>query len=176
MPLFEFEGKRPRVHPSAFIAPTASLVGDVTVEEGASVWYGAVLRGDFSAVVVRAGANVQDGAVLHGPPDMPVEVGPGATVGHLCVVHGATLGRECLVANAATVLDGASVGAGALIAAGAVVKTGDRIPDAVLAAGVPAVVKGPIAGTSSEMWVKLNPPVYRELAARHRTGTSAIGE
>src|SRR5579871_6681924 len=99
MPLFEFEGKRPKVHPDAFVAPTATLVGDVTVEAGASVWYGAVLRGDYSAVIVRAGANVQDGAVLHGPPNQPCEIGPGATVAHLCVVHGATVGAEALIAN-----------------------------------------------------------------------------
>ncbi len=71
MPSFAFEGKRPSVHPGAFVAPTATLVGDVTIEEGASVWYGAVIRADYSPVIVRAGANVQDGSVLHGPPDMP---------------------------------------------------------------------------------------------------------
>src|SRR4051794_21750333 len=79
MPLFEFDGKAPQVHPTAFVAPTATLVGDVIVEEGASVWYGAVLRADYSPVIVRAGANVQDGSVLHGPPGMPTEVGAGAT-------------------------------------------------------------------------------------------------
>jgi carbonic anhydrase/acetyltransferase-like protein (isoleucine patch superfamily) len=78
------------------------------------------------------------------------------------------LGEECLVANGATVLDGARVGARSMIAAGAVVKPGDQIPDGVLAAGVPAVVKGPIAGTPSEFWVTANPPAYRALAARHR--------
>lgn len=174
MPLFEFEGKRPTVHPSAFVAPTATLIGDVTVEEEASVWYGAVLRADFAPIVVRAGANVQDGAVLHCPPDLPVDVGPGATVAHLCVVHGAVLGEECLVANGATVLDGARIGARAMIAAGAVVRSADQIPDGVLAAGVPAVVKGEIAGTPSEIWVKMNPTVYRELAQRHRAGLSPV--
>src|SRR5437762_12161003 len=117
MPLYAFEGKTPTVHATAFIAPTATLVGDVTVEEGASVWYGAVIRADFSPVVVRQGANVQDGAVLHGPPGQPTEIGPRATVAHLCCVHGATLGEECLIANGATVLDGATIGARSLVAA-----------------------------------------------------------
>src|SRR3954453_15451202 len=107
MPLYAFEGRAPSVHETAFIAPTATLVGDVTVEEGASVWYGAVIRADYSPVVIRAGANVQDGAVLHGPPHHPTEGGRGATVAHLCVVSGATLGEECLIANGTTVLDGA---------------------------------------------------------------------
>ena len=107
MPLFELDGRAPRVHPEAFVAPTATLVGDVTVEAGASVWYGSVLRADYAPVIVRAGANVQDGSILHGPPGLVMEVGPGATVAHLCVVHGAVLEEECLVANGCTVLDGA---------------------------------------------------------------------
>src|SRR3954453_14973106 len=93
MPLFSFEGTSPRDHPTAFIAPTATLVGDVTVEEGASIWYGAVIRAVFAPVVVRRGANAQDGAVLHGPPGQPTEVGPGPTVAPLCVVHGGFLGE-----------------------------------------------------------------------------------
>jgi len=170
MPLYEFEGKRPTIHPTAFVAPTATIVGDVTIEADASVWYGAVVRADYSPVVIRAGANVQDGSVVHAPPGLPIEIGPGATVAHLCVIHGAILGEECLVANGATVLDGARIGARAMIAAGAVVKPNAQIPDGMLAAGVPAEVKGPIAGTPSEMWVTMNPPAYRDLARRHREG------
>ncbi len=112
MPQYSFEGLAPQVHARAFVAPTATLVGDVIVEAGASVWYGAVIRADYAPVVIRAGANIQDGAVLHGPPGLTTEVGRGATVAHNCVVHGAILGAECLVANGSIVLDGASIGAG----------------------------------------------------------------
>lgn len=175
MPLFEFEGRAPDVHPSAFIAPTATLVGDVVVEEGASVWYGAVIRADFGQVVIRAGANVQDNAVIHGPPDIPTEVGRGATVAHLCVVHGAVLGDECLIANGATVLDGARVGAGTMVAAHSLVPAGADIPEGVLAAGSPAEVKRPIAGTGAEFWVKVNPGAYQDLAQRHRNGVRPVG-
>src|SRR3954452_21002267 len=87
MPLFSFEGLAPTVHPTAFIAPTATLVGDVRVEANASVWYNAVLRADFGPIIIRAGANIQDGCVLHGGDDPITEVGPGATIGHLCVVN-----------------------------------------------------------------------------------------
>jgi carbonic anhydrase/acetyltransferase-like protein (isoleucine patch superfamily) len=174
MPLFAFEGKRPQVAPDAFVAPTATLVGDVTVEAGASVWYGAVLRADFSPIVVRAGANVQDGAVLHGPPDLPTEVGPGATVAHLCMVHGAVLEEECLVANGATVLDGARIGARAMVAAHSLVASGAVIPPGVLAAGSPAVVKRELAGTPAQLWVQMNPPYYAELAQRHRAGVTEV--
>lgn len=174
MPLYAFEGKEPKVHPSAFVAPTATLVGDVTVEADASVWYGAVLRGDYAPVVVREGANVQDGAVLHGPPDHPTEVGPGATVAHNCVVHGAILGEEALVANGAIVLDGARIGPRTLVAAGSVVRTNAEIPEGVLAAGSPAEVKRSIEGTPAEFWVTANPGAYRDLAARHREGVTLV--
>ena len=170
MPLFSFEGRSPQVHPEAFIAPTATLVGEVIVEAGASVWYNAVIRADYSPVFIRAGANVQDGSILHGPPNEPTEVGAGATVAHLCVVHGATLGAECLVANGSTVLDGARIGAGTMIAAHSLVAAGADIPAHVLAAGSPAVVKKPIEGTPAEFWVKMNPPAYADLARRHAAG------
>ena len=172
MPLYEFEGKAPSVHPSAFVAPTASLVGDVTIEENASVWYGVVLRADFGRIVVRAGANVQDGSVLHTPEHLTCEIGEGATIGHSCMVHGATIGTEALIGNGAIVLDGASVGERTLVAAGSVV-TGD-IPGGVLALGAPARVKGPLEGTNGELWVAANPQVYRDLAQRHRTGIREV--
>src|SRR6476646_985800 len=119
MPLFSFEGKSPTVHPDAFIAATATLVGDVTVEANASVWYGAVLRADFAPIVVREGANIQDGAIVHGAE--PVEIGAGATIAHQCVMHGTSVGSEALVGNAAVIQDGARIGDRALIAAGALV-------------------------------------------------------
>ena len=118
MPLFSFEGKSPRVHPTAFVAPTAVLVGDVTIEERASVWYNAVIRADFQPIVVRRGANVQDCAVVHVNGAQGVEVGRGATIGHNCTVHAAWLAEECLIGNGSTVLDGARIGVRAMVAAG----------------------------------------------------------
>ena len=134
MPLFSFEGASPKVHPTAWIAPTATLVGDVTVEADASVWYGVVLRADFGPVVIRAGANIQDNSVLHGGPE-GCAVGPGATVGHLCVVHGATIGAEAVIGNNATIQDGAVIGARTLIAAGATVAPNTRVDERGGAAG-----------------------------------------
>ena len=174
MPLYSFEGRSPQVHESAFVAPTATLIGDVIVEEGASVWYGAVLRGDFAPIHVRAGANVQDLAVLHSNPNSPTEVGPGATVAHGCVVHSAILGDECLIANGTVVLDGARIGARSLIAAHSLVAANAVIPEGVLAAGSPAVVKRELEGTSAQMWVKMNPKAYAELGRRHRDGVVPI--
>jgi carbonic anhydrase/acetyltransferase-like protein (isoleucine patch superfamily) len=173
MPLFAFEGRQPSVSPSAWIAPTATLVGDVIVEDEASIWYGAVLRADFGCIIVRAGANVQDGSVLHGGADPVTEVGAGATIGHLCVVHGAVIGTEALIGNGATVLDGAIVGSRALVAAGATVPPGMTIDDGMIAVGVPAKISGPVTGRAKE-WVDTNPAVYRQLARRHAVGTRPV--
>ncbi|WP_040801630.1 gamma carbonic anhydrase family protein [Nocardia higoensis] len=176
MPLFSFEGKSPQVHPDAFIAPTATLIGDVIVEAGASVWYNAVLRADFSQVIVREGANIQDGAVLHAPPGLVCEIGPGATVAHLCCVHGATVGAEAMIANGAIVLDGAKVGRRTMVASGALVVGGTELPDEVIATGSPAKVKSPIAGTAAQFWIDVNPNAYQELARRHAAGVEPVDE
>ena len=173
MPLYSFEGKSPTVHPTAFVAPSADLIGDVTVEAGASVWFGAVLRADFGSIVVRTGANVQDGSILHAGADGPVEIGAGATIGHGCVVHACTIGAEALVANHATVLDHAVVGSRTLVGAGSLVTGGTVLPDGVLAIGSPARVKGPIEGTNAESWVAGNPTAYQDLARRYLTGFGA---
>ncbi len=168
MPVFAFGDKIPEIDETAFIAPTACIVGDVTIGPGASLWFGTVIRGDVAPVVVCDGANVQDGSVLHGAPGTTTRIGPGATVAHNCVVHGADIGAEALIANGAIVLDGAIVGERSLIAAGSVVSPGDKIPPGVLAAGAPAEVKRPIEGTQAEVWVVTNPRGYQELAALHR--------
>ncbi|HEX6030668.1 MAG TPA: gamma carbonic anhydrase family protein, partial [Tepidiformaceae bacterium] len=118
MPIYAVGNKVPRIHPSAFIAPTASIVGDVVIHENASVWYGAVVRGDTSYAVVGPGANIQDGAIVHSRAGNPALIGAEAGVAHGAVIHGATIGDRALIANGAVVLDGASVGEGALVAAG----------------------------------------------------------
>jgi carbonic anhydrase/acetyltransferase-like protein (isoleucine patch superfamily) len=130
MNLFEYEGKRPAIADDAWIAPTATLIGDVTVESGASVWYGATLRGDDGPIVVRERANVQDGSVIHTTPGVTTEIGPRATVAHLCMIHGAVLEEEALVGNGCVVLDGARIGARAMIAAMSLVQAGAEIPAA----------------------------------------------
>jgi carbonic anhydrase/acetyltransferase-like protein (isoleucine patch superfamily) len=173
MPLFAFEGKEPVVSPTAWIAPTATLVGDVRVEAEASIWYGAVLRADFGTIIVRRGANVQDGSVVHGGMDPVTEVGHGATVGHLCVVHGAVLGAEALIGNGAAVLDGAVIGSRALVGAGATVPPGMRVPDGMIAVGTPARVVREVSGAAKE-WVDTNPQVYRDLARRHADGVRPL--
>jgi carbonic anhydrase/acetyltransferase-like protein (isoleucine patch superfamily) len=165
--LIEFRGKRPQVAESAFIAPTAVLIGDVTVEEGASVWFGAVLRGDFGPIVVQRGANVQDNAVIHVDHDRPTIIGQGATVGHAAVLEACTVGRGALIGMKSVVMLGVQVGEGALVAAGAVVPERMEIPAHHLVAGVPAVVKREVTGRSLE-WVENAGRDYQELSAEYR--------
>ena len=170
MPIFAVGDKVPRIHPSAFIAPTANIVGDVTIHEDASVWYGATVRGDTSYVIVERGANIQDGSVVHGRAGQPSLIGESASIAHACVVHGATIGARALIANGALVLDGAVIGEGALVAAGSVVLPDTEIPAGMLAAGTPAQVKRPLAGTPTEEWVTGNPGRYAMLAEMHKAG------
>lgn len=171
MPLFSFEGNAPTVHPDAWIAPTATLVGAVTVEANASVWYGVVLRADFGPITVRAGANIQDGSVVHGAG--PVDVGAGATIAHSCVVHGATIGAEALIGNGAIVQDGAQVGARAMVAAGALVPPGTVIEPETLFRGSAGKAHGPLTD-GAKFWVDNNPTVYQELARRHAVGVAPL--
>lgn len=169
MPLFSLDGIAPAVHPQAFVAPTATLVGDVHVEAGASIWYNAVLRADCGTIFVRAGANVQDGSVLHGGDDPYTEIGEGATIGHLCVVHGCVVGPRAVVGNGATIQDGARIGEGALVAAGSVVAPNVQVPADRLVLGPAAKERGPLT-ESARWWVHHNPDFYQGLARRHAAG------
>jgi carbonic anhydrase/acetyltransferase-like protein (isoleucine patch superfamily) len=151
--LIEFEGKTPVVADDAYLAPTAVLIGDVTVSAGASIWFGAVLRGDNSQIVIGEGSNVQDNCVIHCADGLPTIVGANVTIGHMAMLEGCTIGDGALIGMGAIVLQRARVGAASLVAAGSVVGEGVEIPDGVLAAGTPAKVKKALEG-SSRRWVE----------------------
>ncbi len=167
MPLYRLNGKAPQVHPDAFVAPTAILVGDVVVEAHASIWYGVVLRADLGQIIIREGANVQDNSVIHGDTDPATVIGSGATVAHLCVVHGSVVGTEALIGNGSTVQDGCVIGDRAFVAAGSLVTPNTVIPDGMMAMGSPAKVRGPLSETA-QFYVAVNPQGYRDLAALHK--------
>ena len=175
--LITFDGKEPQVAPDAFIAPTAVLIGDVVVEEGASVWFGAVLRGDFNRIVVGAGTSVQDNSVLHTNEELPTVIGRNVTVGHLSLLEGCTIEDGALIGMGSIVLNRARVGSRAMLAAGSVVREDAEIPPEVLAAGVPAQVKKSLGGSSSE-WVEMAAREYQALRLRYMDGakTLASGE
>jgi carbonic anhydrase/acetyltransferase-like protein (isoleucine patch superfamily) len=160
-------GREPKIDGDAFVAPTSSVIGEVTLEAGASVWYGAVLRGDVERISVGAQANIQDNCTLHADPGFPVSIGERVSVGHNAVVHGATVEDDCLIGMGATVLNGAVIGAGSLVAAQALVPQGMRVPPGSLVAGVPAKVKRELTDEERQ-GVTLNGTMYAELARAHR--------
>ncbi|MGH7765368.1 MAG: gamma carbonic anhydrase family protein [Candidatus Dormibacteraceae bacterium] len=164
---FELGGKRPRVHPDAYIAPTAVLIGDVEVGPGASVWFGAVLRGDEAKITIGAGANVQDNAVVHCAENLPTLIERNASVGHSAQLEGCVVEQGALVGMGATMLQRSRLGAGSMLAAGAVLQEGREVPAGHLAAGVPATVKKALDGSSND-WVGTTAQHYQDRAARYR--------
>ncbi|WP_131682153.1 gamma carbonic anhydrase family protein [Pseudarthrobacter sp. YALA5] len=166
-PLHSFAGNAPAVHESAFIAPTASIIGKATLAENSSAFYGVSVRADTAAITVGAGSNLQDNVVLHADPGFPCTVGAGVSVGHAAVVHGCTVEDDCLIGMGATVLNGAVIGSGSLVAAGAVVLEGTVVPPRSLVAGVPAKVRRELTDEEFD-GVKQNAARYVELARAHR--------
>ncbi|HUZ90072.1 MAG TPA: gamma carbonic anhydrase family protein [Candidatus Acidoferrales bacterium] len=165
MPLFELDGQKPSVHPTAFVAPTAVLIGDVVVEAEASVWFGAVLRGDQARITIGAGSNVQDNAVIHCAEGLPTVVGAGVTIGHGAKIEGCVVGDGSTVGTGAIMLQRSRLGSGSVLAAGAVLMEGHEVPSGTLAAGVPALPKKPLSGSSAR-WAR--EPALRYQANRSR--------
>jgi carbonic anhydrase/acetyltransferase-like protein (isoleucine patch superfamily) len=165
-------GQEPRVDPGAFVAPTAVVLGAVSLAAGASVWYHTVLRADAETISIGPESNIQDNCTVHADPGFPAVIGARVSVGHNAVLHGCTVEDDVLVGMGATVLNGAVVGAGSLIAAGAVVTQGARIPPGSLVAGVPAKVRRPL--TEDDLaGIKLNAQGYLLLAEEHRRALGA---
>ncbi len=140
MPLYGYRGKTPQVAPDAFIAPTAVLVGDVTVRSGASVWFGTVLRGDMDRIVIGERSNVQDNSTIHTDEGEPTLVGPDVTIGHNALVHSSVIGRNVLIGQAAVLVGGNVVGEETIVGAGAVLPEKFEAPARSLVLGVPARV------------------------------------
>ena len=173
--VFPLRGKKPEVAPDAFVAPTAVLIGDVRIEAGASVWFGAVLRGDdpIHPIVVGPRANVQDGAVIHVGRWGPTLIGPKVTVGHGAVMESCRIGEGTLIGMKAVVLPKAEIGRECLVAAGAVVLEDSAIPDRSLVAGVPGRVRRKFE-EALPPWLTRSSEHYSELSHLYRE--EALGE
>lgn len=174
--ILPFNGVHPRIHATAFVAPTAVVIGNVVIEEEASIWFGAVLRGDDPNHEIRIGArtSVQDNCVVHVSAQGPTVIGPEVTVGHGAVLESCVVGRGALIGMNAVVLQGGTVGEGALIAAGAVVGAGADIPARHLAAGTPARVKKELQGESLR-WIETSAGHYVELSRAYlEQGTGRV--
>jgi carbonic anhydrase/acetyltransferase-like protein (isoleucine patch superfamily) len=167
--LLPFHGKRPRVAESAFIAPNAVLIGDVAVEEEASIWFGAVLRGDHNenGIVVGAGSSIQDNCVVHVGGWAPTVIGERVTVGHGAKFESCTIGDRSVIGMNAVILQNARIGVECVVAANAVVMEGAEIPDHSLVAGVPGKVKKKLDGSAAD-WVRRGGQHYIDLARTYR--------
>lgn len=174
--LIELDGVSPALaaDDGCWVAPTAVLIGKVRLEAGASVWWGAVLRGDNEWITVGRDSNVQDGCVLHTDPAFPLAIGPEVTVGHSAVLHGCAIGEGSLVGIGAAVLNGAVVGRNCLIAAKALVGEGKHIPDNSLVMGVPGKVVGEVSPEQAER-IRAGTAVYAQRWRRYRAGTRVVG-
>ncbi len=166
MPLYTFDSNRPSVDDSAFIAPSADLIGRVVVQPRACVMFGAVLRGDTEIITLGEGSNIQDGVAVHADPGFPVTIGQGVSVGHSATIHGCQIGDHSLIGMGARVLNGASIGENSLVAAGSVVLEGQTIPPGSLVAGIPATVKRQLSEEEQEA-IRKNASHYQQLAKRY---------
>jgi carbonic anhydrase/acetyltransferase-like protein (isoleucine patch superfamily) len=158
------------VHPTAFIAPTAVVLGDVTLGPRASVWYQAVLRGDMAPIVVGEATNLQDGTIVHVDEGKPAVIGARVGVGHRAILHGCTVEDDCLIGMGSVLLNGVRIGTGSVVGAGAVVPEGLQVPPGSLVLGVPGRVVRPVddalRARIRETWEH-----YVAEAERHRRGT-----
>lgn len=160
---------RPKIHPSAFIASTAAVMGDVSLGEDASVWYNAVLRGDMAPIVIGAQSNIQDGTIVHVDEGVPCTVGQRVGVGHRVILHGCTIGDDCLIAMGSVLLNRVAIGSGSVVAAGAVIPEGMQVPPRSLVMGVPGRIIRPVDDSLAER-VAATWSHYIEEARAHRAG------
>ena len=174
MALFKLDDRAPRVHARAYVADSAELIGEVIVEEGASVWSQVVIRGDNEPITVGARSNVQEGSVLHTDIGFPLVIGEGVTVGHQAMLHGCTIGDGALIGIQAVVLNGAKIGRDCLVGAGALVTEGKEFADGMLILGSPAKAVRPL--TAEEVARnRRGADGYAERGRRYKTALARVG-
>ena len=173
MPLYAFKGKSPRVHPTAFVAPTAVLIGDVTLHEQSSVWFGTVLRGDMDRIEIGARSNVQDNTTIHTDENDPTIVGADVTIGHNALVHSSVIEPHVLIGQASVLVGGCVIGTGTIVGAGAVVREKAIVPPHSLVVGIPAKVVRQ-TGPEDERWTVKAAEHYVELGAWYRDNITSL--
>ncbi len=172
--IYALDGIAPEIHPDAWVAPGAILIGKIVVEAGASVWFGVVARGDNEEIRIGAGSNVQENCVLHTDMGYPLTIGPNATIGHKAMLHGCTVGAGSLVGMGATVLNGARIGSACLIGASALVTEGKEIPDGSLVMGAPGKVVRELDDAARARLI-LSAQSYQANARRFCSGLALVG-
>lgn len=174
MSIYQLDDKAPQVHPSAWVADSAQVMGDVVLAEDSSVWFGTVIRGDTATITVGAGTNIQDGSVLHADEGLPLTIGAHVTVGHQVMLHGCTVGDGSLIGIGAVVLNGACIGKHCLVGAGSLVTEGKVFPDGSMILGSPAKVVRQLTPAQIEM-LERSAQNYVRNARRFRAGLKKLG-
>ena len=173
MAIYQLEDSTPAIHPSAWVADNAQVMGQVTLAEDSSVWFGVVIRGDTSTIAVGKGSNIQDNSVLHADHGMPLVIGENVTVGHQVMLHGCTVGNGSLIGIGAVVLNGARIGQHCLVGAGALVTEGKEFPDGSMIIGSPAKTVRQLSPEQIE-GLKMSAQHYVSNAARYKTGLKKL--
>ncbi len=171
--IYALDGIAPELHADSWVAPDANLIGKVTLGQGASVWFGATLRGDNERIVIGTGSNVQENCVLHTDMGYPLTIGAQCTIGHKAMLHGCIIGDGTLIGMGATVLNGARIGAGCLIGAGALIAEGKDIPDGSLVIGAPGRVMRVLDADASARLLQ-SAQGYQTNMRRFRAGLSVV--
>ena len=166
MPLYSIGDAAPSIHPTAWVAPSADLIGDVCLAAGASVWFGAVIRADNTPILLGEETNFQDGAIGHSDPGAPLTIGARVTVGHQAILHGCTVGEEALIGMGARILNGALIGAQCIVGAGALVTEGKIFQPRSLIVGSPARAIRTLSGEQVAM-LRVSAAHYAEKAAKY---------
>lgn len=174
MPLYELAGQAPMLSDGAWVAPSADVIGDVRLGEGASIWFGAVVRGDNTPILIGARSNVQEGAALHSDPGAPLTIGDEVTVGHHAILHGCTVGARTLIGMGAIVLNHAVIGEECIVGAGALVTEGKSFPPGSLIVGSPARAVRTLDASAKAM-LRASAAVYVAKAAEYATGLKRVG-
>ena len=169
MSIYQLDDHIPSIPSSAWVADSAQIMGNVTLAENTSVWFGAVLRGDTSTITVGKGSNVQDNSVLHADVGMPLVIGEGVTVGHQVMLHGCTIGNNTLIGIGAIVLNGVKIGNNCLVGAGALVTEGKEFPDGSMIIGSPAKAVRMLSPEQIE-GLKMSAQHYVDNASRYKAG------
>lgn len=172
--IYALDGVAPEIAPDAWVAPDANLIGKVVLEAGASVWFGATLRGDNEEIRVGRGSNVQENTVCHTDMGFPLTIGADCTIGHKAMLHGCTIGDGTLIGMGAVILNGARIGKGCLVGAGALVTEGKDIPDGSLVVGAPARVVRVLSAEARDGLLK-SAEGYRRNARRFAEGLNPLG-
>lgn len=174
MAIYQLDDDVPQVHDSAWVADSAQVMGRVILAEDASVWFGAVVRGDTDTIRIGRRSNIQDASVLHADRGMPLTIGEDVTVGHQVMLHGCTIGDGSLIGIQAVVLNGAKIGRNCLVGAGALVTEGKEFPDGSLIMGSPAKVVRELSPEALER-MRFSAAFYVRNAQRHRSGLRRVG-